>query len=376
MKKLYSAIFIFFLYTFSHTVFAQYLTFQFAGSDGDEASWPSTYNGPSIQPSTITRGGGVAAIPNGDRFNSNNWTTTTSIDLNDYIEFTITPVSGATVTVSGIQMQHQRSSTGPRSFVIRTSIDGYSTDATNVINIADINTLQNSTFTFTPSISTSSSFKIRIYAYAAETATGTWGPGESSSGDDIAVFSTISLPVKLSNLKATQKNNKIQLTFSNSTESDVQTYTVERSTDGRKFIAIKDLDPLKNNGGKVAYDYFDNEPLQGHNYYRIKAIELDGKTVFSSVAHVLTSIQPSFTVYPNPSTGPQLSIATSGLPKGNYFFTILGGSGQKMIRNELNLKNNNLNHEVQLPAPAQKGVYMLIVSDGNALRLTKRFVVE
>src|SRR5450432_4845624 len=56
-----------------------------------------------------------------------------SIDLNAYLEFSITPTAGHTLTISGLSMQIRRSTTGtagggPNTWSLRSSLDGYSTD--------------------------------------------------------------------------------------------------------------------------------------------------------------------------------------------------------------------------------------------------------
>lgn len=183
MKKVYFLLVGMFLFI---NGFSQLLTFDFAGLAGDEVSAGSGTNATGVLASTITRGSGVNASGNADRFNSNQWTTSASVDANDYLEFTITPDGGYLLTITSIDIQHMRSGTGPVSFVVRTSLDSYAADATNVVTVADVTTSLSSTFTFTSSINTSVPVTIRLYGYAAEGSTGSWGPGDSA-GDDIVV---------------------------------------------------------------------------------------------------------------------------------------------------------------------------------------------
>ncbi|MBU3927232.1 MAG: hypothetical protein KKB74_05455, partial [Bacteroidetes bacterium] len=169
---------------------SQILTFEFSALAGNEVSAASNTNDANLSSSTITRGSGVTSGLNGGRFNSLNWTTSSSIDANDYVEFTITPNPGYQFSVSSIYMQHQRSGTGPVSFALRSSIDGYATDLGGVHTIGDVTATQNYTFTFTQT-DQSVSVTYRIYAYSAEAGTGTWGPGDGA-GNDIIVNGTTS----------------------------------------------------------------------------------------------------------------------------------------------------------------------------------------
>ena len=94
MNKFYPGICTLFFYLMFNSASAQVVTFSCSGSVGDEISWPSSSTGISVEPTAITRGPGVSAIANGDRFNANNWTTSSSPDITDYLEFTLTPSSG------------------------------------------------------------------------------------------------------------------------------------------------------------------------------------------------------------------------------------------------------------------------------------------
>ncbi|MFH0895911.1 MAG: T9SS type A sorting domain-containing protein [Bacteroidota bacterium] len=168
---------------------AQILTFEFSALLGDEATASSNYNDANLTSSTVSRGSGVTTGLNSGRFNSLNWATTASIDANDYVQFTITPNSGYQFSVSSILIQHQRSGTGPVSFVLRSNLDGYSSNLGGIHTIADVTTTQTYTYTFAQT-DQSVSVTYRIYAYSAEAGTGTWGPGDGT-GNDIVVNGTV-----------------------------------------------------------------------------------------------------------------------------------------------------------------------------------------
>jgi hypothetical protein len=110
----------------SNFIFAQFLTFDFAGAAGNEVSFASNTNAVGVAPSTITRGAGIAPQNNANRFNSDGFTTAATIDLTDFLEFTITPVN-STLTINSITVTSERNNNGPTMFVIRASQDGFAT---------------------------------------------------------------------------------------------------------------------------------------------------------------------------------------------------------------------------------------------------------
>lgn len=170
---------------------AQILTFDFAGIAGNEASANSNFNNANLSNSTITRGAGLTASGNADRFNAVDWATTSianAVSGNDYMEFTITPNASYQFNVSSIVFQIQRSGTGLTSVALRSSVDGYATNLDAIKPITDNTTTQTITFTFTQANS-SSAVTYRLYGFAEATG-GTGGPGDGT-GNDIIVNGSV-----------------------------------------------------------------------------------------------------------------------------------------------------------------------------------------
>src|SRR5690606_26285126 len=130
--------------------FGQILTFDFEGNVGDEISVTSNYNDNFLSNSTITRGSGLVRRIKSDRFNSSSWGLTSisnAVTGNDYVEFTISPVSGYQFNITSIIVNIQRSDNGLRGIAIRSSIDGYALNIDSEKAIADIyNTTEVVTF--------------------------------------------------------------------------------------------------------------------------------------------------------------------------------------------------------------------------------------
>ncbi|MEO0340935.1 MAG: hypothetical protein AAF242_17205, partial [Bacteroidota bacterium] len=181
MKKILPVLFI----LISSLAYSQILTFEFNGIAGNETSVPSNSNDANLMSSSISRGSDINASGNANRFNSTQWTTGSSIDLNEYLSFTISPNAGYEFNVSSIDINHQRSGTGPISFAIRSSIDGFTSNLGTFSITGDATTIQQSTINLTIT-NQSSAVEIRIYGFDSEGSSGSWGPGEGS-GDDIVV---------------------------------------------------------------------------------------------------------------------------------------------------------------------------------------------
>lgn len=138
MKK--TVLVILFIFTVSLMWGTVILTFEFSGLSGNEVSASSNYNDPNLTSSTITRGFGLTATGNANRYNATSWALTSianAVSGDDYMEFTITPTGGNEFAVTSIYIQMQRSSTGPRGIALRSSINNYASNLDQEYSIND-----------------------------------------------------------------------------------------------------------------------------------------------------------------------------------------------------------------------------------------------
>jgi len=141
------------------------------------------------------------------------------------------------------------------------------------------------------------------------------------------VFYDATLPVTIINLKAQQQKSIVQGDWTSVTEINVTDYEIQRSCNALSFSSIGTL-PAKGNGTqKVNYTFNDGQPLPGDNYYRIKAIDKDGKISYSNTVLVNMSNNRIITaVYPNPAKD-ILHVETNGAAS----FSLLNQSGKVLL---------------------------------------------
>lgn len=116
----------------------------------------------------IGRGSGITGINTNDRYNASGWDSA-SFDANDYFIFNITPNATHNINFVSFVYTGQKSGTGPTSFALRSSLDGYNsnigtaTATGNTITLSGIN-YQN----------ISSAITFRIYGWGASAIGGTF----------------------------------------------------------------------------------------------------------------------------------------------------------------------------------------------------------
>lgn len=84
---------------------------------------------PNITVSGVVRGPGLVGRNGDDRYNASRWDSVgDSPDVNDYIEFTLTPDAAFEIDFISFVYTSEADGNGPINFSFRSSLDGYSTD--------------------------------------------------------------------------------------------------------------------------------------------------------------------------------------------------------------------------------------------------------
>ena len=90
------------------------------------------------------------------------------------------------------------------------------------------------------------------------------------------------LPATFIQFNTVYKNNSGIISWTTASESGVDFYEVQRSTDGSSFYRIGTV-TANNRSGNNQYQYTDDQPAKGWNYYKIMIIDRDGKKHASPV---------------------------------------------------------------------------------------------
>jgi hypothetical protein len=112
------------------------------------------------------------------------------------------------------------------------------------------------------------------------------------------------LPVHLAAFTAAAEQSRSRLNWVTVAERNNKGFFIERSADGRNwsengFVATRA--PGGNSDKKTEYVAYDEKPFAGINYYRLKQVDIDGKTALSEVRKVVFGAEGSISIYPNPA---------------------------------------------------------------------------
>jgi hypothetical protein len=209
------------------------------------------------------------------------------------------------------------------------------------------------------------------------------GPGNSSTaggvGGDGRVIVTVNsvLPVKISNIKASEKPQGIQIEWITYAESNMEKYIVERSIDGMHFNPIGEIASL-NSSTEKKYTFLDINPVPGLSFYQIRYIGFDGKSGISEIVRVnLDKRNKDIVVYPNPVQNGLLYFQGANLAKGNYEVRIFNSAGQRVYFESFEHSGGALTQSIPLPTASIKpGLYTLQLDIENVRVASKTFMVK
>ncbi len=112
----------------------------------------------------------------------------------------------------------------------------------------------------------------------------------------------VALPVDLLTFTAhTEDNVTVDLGWQTASEVNNDYFTVERSTDGRNWHEVAQVDGKGNSRTVQSYNSKDLQPHQGVNYYRLKQTDHDGKFKYADIVPVNIGEAPAMSIYPNPT---------------------------------------------------------------------------
>jgi hypothetical protein len=184
------------------------------------------------------------------------------------------------------------------------------------------------------------------------------------------------LPVSFSKLSAAWVGTKVQISWATGSELGVKNYTVERSMDGASFSKTGEV-AARNTANEAGYQWVDNQPLPGINYYRIYSNLASGKFNYSTIVSLQPNAQKGMQVMPTVISNRRFTLLLNEQSTGNYQLTITNSAGQQVYQKLLSNIAGNCPQLVELGnAPIPTGIYNLSVSGLNGRHQNFRLLIN
>jgi hypothetical protein len=193
-----------------------------------------------------------------------------------------------------------------------------------------------------------------LLAIRAKDANGIWGLFEVHE----FTVSGFPLPLEWASFTGRRADATVVLQWQTENENNTAHFVIERSHNGRDFTAMAGVEAKGRPHN--TYDYRDNSPREGLNYYRIKQVDKDGAFKYSIIIKVYFGgrEQTDLKLFPQPANT-FLNVAFSG--KGPTLFVEVYDANGKTVLAERRANSSLVTIDVRHFAG---GMYWIVVSDG------------
>lgn len=190
----------------------------------------------------------------------------------------------------------------------------------------------------------------------------------------MVVFGAIGpLPIDEITISAQAKNSGVEVKWTSKTETDMDRYEVERSTDGSNFTKLNTTTAIGNSSFPVQYNWFDDAPVKGNNFYRIKAFDKTGLSKYSAMVKVtIQSLSSGIVIKPNPVTGSTVGLQMNNMDKGTYTLLLYNDLGQRVYQTTVYHTGGTAFRIIPLNTALAKGTYRLLLTGMN----NERFITQ
>lgn len=196
-------------------------------------------------------------------------------------------------------------------------------------------------------------------------------------GDLYAMDNTLNrLPIVLLSFDAKQVQNRVEVYWSTTSETNNSFFTIERSENGVGFEPVIFLNGAGNSESTIHYKVTDIHPLLGRSYYRLKQTDFNGNFAYSELISVLyerADLTSDFELYPNPSPMGGNLILTGNFSEVKNL-TITGPDGVVIYSKDLSSYTGS-QFQLVLPSSMLPGIYFVSLIQSDQ-RFSRKLIVR
>lgn len=164
--------------------------------------------------------------------------------------------------------------------------------------------------------------------------------------------------------------NEVKLKWKAETDNDFSHFEIERSLDGNRFQTLGEVEKGK------PFEFLDKHPESGINFYRLKAIDIDGSAKYSNVIKIIYNANATrMVLFPNPASE-NLTIKLITQKRGTVNIQLVNQAGHIAYNKPytINASLNDLNIDVSSLRP---GVYFINARNNeNELMSAQKFIKQ
>ena len=173
------------------------------------------------------------------------------------------------------------------------------------------------------------------------------------------------LPVTFGSFTVQKINNSVKLSWTTEQEINSSHFIIERSADGRTWKTIASIAAAGNSSHQLAYAAYDNFPLNGTGYYRIKQTDIDGKFETSVVRNVRFDLGYLISIAPNPAKD-MVTITLDKINSRSSLIQFFDAAGNLVFTEQANQVSIKIN-----TGKFNRGLYFIKISNAEQVTTQK-----
>lgn len=179
------------------------------------------------------------------------------------------------------------------------------------------------------------------------------------------LYSGAPLPIELVSFEGKRQEKAIRLSWQTATEKDNAYMSVERSADGQRFDEIGQVKGAGTTLSPQYYQFVDEKPLSGINYYRLKQADVNGKTTYHKVIAIKFDLPiEGFSLYPTATEGTLNLLSEKSFDADSQ--VLVADMGGRILLN-VRLRNESSQEQFDVSA-LTSGQYLLIIRNNHTMQ--------
>jgi hypothetical protein len=197
--------------------------------------------------------------------------------------------------------------------------------------------------------------------------------GGCTEGTGSVFCSSGVLPIKLLYFTAALEGNVVSLDWATELEDNFDRFEIEKAAENLAFYKIAEIPSLGSQTSSIKhYSYIDSSPYYGPNYYRLKAVDMDGTFEYFNIEFVNYRGEQNIEVYPNPvSTVFKLNVTFNPTPQDGI--SLFDMQGRIMLTGVITSSGIQ---EFTLGEHVKTGLYILKYNSPAFQRVVKVMVIR
>jgi len=259
--------------------------------DGTNPSETNPFTDGDVKNANITVSGigmtGLQSNAGNNTYNAKNFPTSSNINTGSYFSFTLTPNTTYAINFASLVFSRQKSSTGPVTWAVRSSIDNYAVNIGSTFTPGTSSGIETIDLSNTSFQNITSAVTFRIYGWDADTANGTGRISDFTFNGTVTGGTVITAPL------ATDATNITATGFTANwnTVTGATGYRLDVSTDSNFTSILEDYDGIAVSG---LSQMVTSGILPGTAYYYRVRAEFSEQTSVNS--NTISTILPCGTI--------------------------------------------------------------------------------